>query len=262
MMSFPQGGDRPFFQKGKRPVEVIAHRGGGGEWPGETVYAFQQAITTGVDILEMDVHRTRDGALVLMHNETVDETTDGTGSIKDLDLSYIRTLDAANTWPSLKGGDIRVAELEDVFDRFPHVRMNIEIKQKEPSLVPDLCKLITRKGREDEVLIACGWKHVLAEFREACPQVATSASVTEIAEVELDALVGTHFRPDTDAVQWRSKEIIEFITTDFVKKARELNLKVHGWTVNEHEEMVRLIDLGVDGIITDYPTALLALLGS
>jgi glycerophosphoryl diester phosphodiesterase len=80
-MSYPQGGDRPFFKKSKRSVEVIAHRGGGGEWPGETVYAFEQALKAGVDILEMDVHRTRDGALVLMHNDTVDETTNGTGAI-------------------------------------------------------------------------------------------------------------------------------------------------------------------------------------
>jgi glycerophosphoryl diester phosphodiesterase len=259
-MHYPQGGDRPFFQQSKRPVEVIAHRGGGGEWPGETVYAFERALAAGVDILEMDVHRTRDGALVLMHNDTVDETTNGTGAIKDLDLNYIRTLDAADTWPLLKGGEIKVAELEDVLDRFPHVRMNIEIKQKEPSLVPDLCKLITRKGKEDEVLIACCWKHVLDEIREACPEVATSASVMEIAEVKFDSLLGTDLRPNTDAIQWISRAAIPLITADFVKKAHELNLKVHGWTVNEHEEMVRLIDLGVDGIITDYPTALLAVI--
>ena len=129
-MHYPQGGDRPFFQQSKRPVEVIAHRGGGGEWPGETVYAFERALAAGVDILEMDVHRTRDGALVLMHNDTVDETTDGTGAIKDLDLNYIRTLDAADTWPLLKGGEIKVAELEDVFDRFPHVRMKLKSSKK------------------------------------------------------------------------------------------------------------------------------------
>ena len=259
-MSFPQGRNRPFFQKSQRSLEVIAHRGGGGEWPGETVYAFEQALKAGVDIIEMDVHRTVDGVLVLMHNDTVDETTDGKGRIKDLDLEYIRTLDAAHTWPSLRGGGIKVAELNEVFDRFPHVRMNIEIKQREPSLVPDLCELIMSKGKEDEVLIASGWNHVLHEFRELCPQVATSASVLEIGELKFDTFFDTNFRPNTDAIQWRSREIIPLITEEFVRKAHDLNLKVHGWTVNEHEEMVRLIDLGVDGIITDYPTQLLALL--
>ena len=259
-MSYPQGAARPFFQNSKRPMEVIAHRGGGGEWPGETIYAFEHALEIGVDILEMDVHRTRDGALVLMHNATVDDTTNGTGAIKDLDLEYIRTLDAAYTWPALRGTGIGVPELAEVFDRFPHVRMNVEIKQREPSLVRDLCQLIKSKGKEDEVLIASFWDHALHEFRELCPEVATSASPLEIGEFELDNFIGTSFRPNTDAIQTRSKEIVSVITRNFVTKAHALNLKVHGWTVNEHEEMVRLIDLGVDGIITDYPTELLALL--
>ncbi len=259
-MKHPRGADRPFFKNCKRPVEVIAHRGGGGEWPGETVYAFKQALAAGVDVLEMDVHRTRDGALVLMHNKTVDRTTNGTGAIKDLDLEYIRTLDAADTWPLLRGQDIRVAELADVFERFPGVRMNIEIKQKSPSLVADLCKLIIDRNKQDEVLIACGWDHVLQEFREMCPQVATSASVLEIAEFEIGNGLSLELPTNADAIQWSSKAIIPLITADFVKHARNLNLKVHGWTVNEHEEMWRLIELGVDGIITDYPTSLLKLL--
>lgn len=93
----------------------------------------------------MDLHRTLDGELVLMHNATVDETTDGTSSIKDLTLAEIKALNAAAKWtPDEKFKDIKVPTLREVFEAFPDTRMNVEIKQKEPSLVYD--KHLSRDG--------------------------------------------------------------------------------------------------------------------
>jgi len=259
-MSTLVGASRPFFQAAKRSPEVIAHRGGGGEWPEETIYAFERALKTGVDVLEMDVHRTVDGELVLMHNPTVDETTDGSGEIKQLTLAEIKKLNAAAKWPHLNL-NLKVPTLEEVFEAFPRMRMNIEIKQKEPSLVTPLCHLIHKYKMADQVLIACGWNSVLREFRIECPDVATSASVLEIAEFEaLDEVFKFGYRPDTDAIQWHSKFVVPVITAGFVKKARDLNLKVHAWTVNDENEMERTIRIGVDGIITDYPSLLLSVL--
>jgi glycerophosphoryl diester phosphodiesterase len=103
---------------------------------------------------------------------------------------------------------------------------------------------------------------VLHEFRRQCPEVANSASVLEIEEFEaLDKVFNWGYRPDTDAIQWHSEFIVPIITQKFVDKAHGLNLLVHAWTVNTREEMQRMISLGVDGIITDYPTTLLQLLG-
>src|SRR5215813_789004 len=88
--------EKPFFAAApKGRPDVIAHRGGGGEWPGETLLAFDQAIKLGVDVLEMDVRRTRDDKIILMHNKKVDETTDGTGRVRELDMNYLRTRNAA-----------------------------------------------------------------------------------------------------------------------------------------------------------------------
>jgi glycerophosphoryl diester phosphodiesterase len=255
---------KPFFAKRKYPIEVIAHRGGGGEWPGETLYAFEQALKAGVDILEMDVHRTRDGVLVLMHDQTLDATTNGTGLIKEKDWDEIKDLDAAYTWPMHRGKGIKIPRLEEVFDAFPKVRMNIEVKQKSPSLVPDLCELIIEKGKKEEVLIASGWHRSVREVRSECRELklATSASVWEILNFQVfDNVLGVRTRPPTDAIQWHSKFAFHVITERFVAAARKVNLQVHAWTVNEHEEMNRMIALGVDGIITDYPTKLLSLLG-
>jgi glycerophosphoryl diester phosphodiesterase len=262
-MTIPTGADRPFFQKGVNFPEVIAHRGGGDEWPEETLYGFEQAVNLGVDVLEMDVHRTIDGALVLMHNETVDRTTDGTGRIKDLTLAEIKKLHAAARWPAEeKYRDIKVPTLEEVFDAFPNMRMNIEIKQRTPSLVKEFCNLLRERKMTDMVLVASGWNNVLHEFRRECPEVATSASVLEVEEFKaLNTIFHWDYRPDTDAIQWDSKLIVNLITQKFVDKAHSLNLKVHAWTVNDPDEMQRMISLGVDGIITDKPTDLLRILG-
>jgi glycerophosphoryl diester phosphodiesterase len=254
-MSTLVGASRPFFQRVKRVPEVIAHRGGGGEWPEETLYAFENAIKLGVDIIEMDLHRTIDGELVLMHNSTVDETTDGSGEIKQLTLKQIKELNAAAKWPGMK---LEVATLEEVFQTFPTMRMNIEIKQKEPSLVTQFCHLINKYKMTDKVLIASGWNSVLREFRIECPEVATSASILEIAEFEaLDKVFDFGYRPETDALQWHSEFVVPIITEKFVQKAHDLNLVVHAWTVNTEDEMQRMINIGVDGIITDYPSTLL-----
>ncbi len=255
---------KPFFANRKYPIEVIAHRGGGGEWPGETCYAFEQALKAGVDILEMDVHRTRDGVLVLMHDKTLDATTNGSGLIKEKDYAEIKDLDAAYTWPMHRGKGIKIPRLEEVFDRFPNVRMNIEIKQRSPSLVPALCELIKKKDKEKEVLIASAWHRTLREVRSDYRELklATSTSVWEILNFQVfEKVLGVRDRPPTDAIQWHSKFAFHVITERFVAAARKVDLKVHAWTVNEHEEMNRMISLGVDGIITDYPTKLLSLLG-
>jgi len=263
-MSKTTGGDRPFFKLSTNSPEVIAHRGGGGEWPGETIFAFEKALEFRVDILEMDVHRTADGVLVLMHNDTVDETTDGTGRIKDLTLAEIKQLNAGFHWPpEIRDLNIRVPTLEEVFERFPNQRMNIEIKQKEPSIVTHFGKLIQKHGMTDKVLVASFWDSALKEFRKEFPEIATSASTPEaIKFYALDDILFAHYRPETDAIQADSKaSFIHLITPHFAEKAHKLNLKVHAWTVNDVDEMRRMIKVGVDGIITDFPTRLLKVLG-
>src|SRR5262249_16688277 len=218
--------------------EVIAHRGGGGEWPEETIYACQKSLELGVDVLELDVHKTLDGELVVMHNPSVNETTDGSGEIEELTLSQIKQLNAAHLWKLEKQKNTEVPTLEEVFEAFPKQRMNIEIKPRDSSIIERLGYLIEKHKMQDKVLIASGWNSVLHDFRKECSEVATSASVLEIEEFEaLSTIFGFDYRPDTDALQWHSKLIVKIITKDFVDKAHELNLAVHAWTVNEPDEM-------------------------
>lgn len=268
-MADSQPAVRPFFLNARRRTEVIAHRGGGGEWPGETVFAFERAERAGADVLEMDAHSTADGELVLMHNPTVEKTTDGGGWIKDLTLAQIKQLDAGYTWTAdggatypFRGRGITVPTLREVFERFSHMRINLEIKQKSPSIARAVCRTIREFGMGERVLVASFWGEPLREFRAACPEVATSASALEILRFLAGYKVGSRYRPDADAIQVRAHlpvAPVKVITRGLVNHARSLRLPVHGWTVNDAAEMERLIEIGADGVITDFPSTMLAL---
>ncbi len=266
----PRGAAHPFFTGAKRRPEVIAHQGGKGQWPAETLHAFEQSAKLGVDVLELDIHSTRDGALVLMHDAEVDATTDGRGPIRRHSLAELKRLDAGYRWTAdggktfpFRGKGIKVATLDEVFEAFPRSRMNIEIKQSEPSLVDALCDMIGRHGMEEKVLVASFSHEVIERFRARCGRAATSASTRELLEFRAgsDAIVGRRLRPDALQVKDRVS-VVRVLTERVVKRAHSprVGLPVHARTVNDIDDMRRMINLGVDGIITDYPGPLLALL--
>jgi glycerophosphoryl diester phosphodiesterase len=258
------GADAP-----RRPL-VMVHQGGDGLWPGDTLYAFERAAELGVDVLEMDIHMTADGVIVTMHDSTVDRTTDGAGAISEMTYAEISMLDAGYDW-SPEGGEttpyrgqgISVPRLEDIFAAFPDYLMNIEIKQEEPSLAEPFCALIREYGMADRVLVASFHDAAIREFRAVCPEVATSAAMNEtIVYFALEtAFLGATYSPPAFAVQvpeYRSG--LHVLTPRFVNVAQRRGMQVHVWTVNEEADMRRMIALGVDGIITDYPDRLLAVL--
>jgi glycerophosphoryl diester phosphodiesterase len=264
-------GEHPFFAQFKHHPLLMAHRGGGGLWPENTMYAFERAEAMHVDVLEMDVHSTADGVLVVIHDSTVDRTTDGTGAVQDLTLAEIKALDAAYSWSSddgktypYRGQGIAVPALKEVFAAFPAQPMNVEIKQAEPSIAAPLCQMIRELGMAHRVLVASFHDQVMEEFRQECPEVATSASENEVVVlfVVSNTFLGAAYSPTAQSVQvpeYRSQ--LHVLTPSLVDTSHSRNLKIHAWTINEVEDMRRMLDLGVDGIITDYPDRLLQLLG-
>lgn len=262
-----RGIDHPFFAQAKNHPEVIAHRGGAGEWPGETVFAYQHAVDAGVDVLEMDVYLTKDDELVLMHNPTVNGTTNGTGLIAGKTVSELKDLDAGYKWSDdgnrtfrYRGQGITVPTLKEMFETFPHMRMNIEMKPATKSPVDRLSRLIAEHEMTDRVLVASFVQEYLRAFREASPRVATSESAAKLLKFFLvnNSFVNGSFTPDADAFQiWETIVPQQFARARrFVDRIHRLNVPVHAWTVNDPVEMRRLIELDVDGIITDYPTRL------
>ena len=261
-----KGSDHPFFSAGTNIPEVIAHRGGAGEWPGETIYAFEEATKIGVDVLEMDIRYTSDGEPVLMHNRNVLDTTGIDKNVEEFTSDEIQRVNAAFWWKKAgkvfpPDAELEVPKLEKVLKRFGGHRMNIEIKpfMLPTTLIQKFGRLLRDFGMTDKVLVASGCHMNLSRFRREFPEVATSASVREMFSFRVLKSVG--YKPNCAALQLSSKAgPLHFITRKYVDKAHSLDLKVHGWTVNKPEEMGRLIDAGVDGIITDYPTTLLSIL--
>jgi len=260
----------PFFDP-QEGVLVIAHRGGRRLWPENTLYAYQKAAALGVDVLEMDVHSTGDGVLVMMHADTVDRTTDGSGPIQDYSLAALQALDAGYHWTDdegvtypYRGQGIVVSTLDEVFTALPDIRMNIEIKQSEPSIVQPLCEMIRDHDMTERVLIASFDQDTVRAFRDACPEVATTAGEDEVYLLYGLSFVylGNLYSPSAEAVQVpEQRGSIYVLIPRFVKAEQGRNMDVHVWTVNELDDMQRMLDAGVDGIITDYPDRLLDLLG-
>ena len=263
--------EHKYFQQDAGRTLAIAHRGGAGLWPENTLYAFERASALGVDVIETDVRATADGELVVFHDEGLERTTDGAGRVGSLTLAELKRLDAGyrfspdggRSFP-LRGKGVTVPTLREVFASLPHIRFNIEPKQTLPSIAAPLCRLIREQGLAERVLIASFSGSTLAEFRRECPEVATSAATGEVASfLSLhNAGLSHSYSPAMQALQVPEYAAgLRVLSRGFVESARGRNLRVHAWTVNSEADMRRLVEMGVDGIMTDYPDRLLKVLG-
>jgi glycerophosphoryl diester phosphodiesterase len=249
---------------------VIAHRGGRSLGPEGTLYTFRKAVELGVDVLEMDVRSTADGHLIILHDDRVDRTTNATGLVENFTLAELKKLDAAYHWSPdngrtlpLRNKGIKIPTLSEVFDTFSQTKMILEIKDYRSSTAHSLCRLIRDHQMTEKVMVASFNADSLKEFRSLCPQVATSAGASEamlfygLQKVYLEAA----YSPEAQALQVpEAFRDLRIVTARFVEAAHTRNLRVHVWTVNEVKAMKRLLDLGVDGIMTDHPQRLLELL--
>ena len=168
--------DHPYFNPDK--FLVIAHRGGRSLGPECTLYTFQRARELGVDVIEIDVHSTKDGRLVIIHDRTVDRTTNGSGPVDSFTMKDLQALDAAYRWSPdrgrsypLRGKGLTVPALSEAFAALPAMRLNIEIKESGPEVITPLCDLIRDFKKTDRVMIASFDTSQLKRFRSQCPEV-------------------------------------------------------------------------------------------
>ena len=213
-----------------------------------------------------------------MHSSDISKLTEGSGQVSSLKFNDLENLNAAYRW-SPDGGRtfpfannesvIRVARLEDVLTEFKDQRMNIEIKQKRPSIVKPLLDLIEKYGVPAEsLLIASFHTAVLKEFRRQCAQrnlpIATSASTWEWVRFYFgNYLLHIPYQPPAEALQMAERlPVVRFwlLSRGFIRKAHNAGLKVHAWTIDDPIDMQRAIINGIDGIITDFPGPLRAIL--
>ncbi len=261
--------DHPYFNPGG--FRVIAHRGGRSLGPESTLYTLQRALDIGVDVLEVDIRSTNDGELVVLHDSSVDRTTNGTGPVTNFTLAKLKTLDAGYGWSPdhgrtfpMRGKGLTIPTLAEVFNAFPDAHINIEIKESRTAVITGLCKLIRDYQKTNRVMIAAFDVSQLKRFRRQCPEVATSAGAREA--FLFYGLQWTHlekiYTPPAQALQlpeyYGNRQVV---TPRFLEAAHARNMQVHVWTVNDTRSMQQLINMGVDGIMTDYPERLLDLLG-
>jgi glycerophosphoryl diester phosphodiesterase len=268
----PDAPSKPYYVNIPRPL-VIAHQGGDGVWPGDTMYAFERAVEIGADVLEMDAHITHDGHIVLMHDEEVDRTTNGVGLIEETTLAELKQLDAAYKWSNddgntfpYRGQGIQVPTLVELFQKFPQIRYVIEIKLTQNPIEQPLCDLIRKHGMQDKVMIASFHDEAMQNFRDTCPELATSASRTEVRNFVLlgKAFLSGFIAPEYQSIQppYDPKESmnIPIMTERFVQEAHAKNIRVEPWTVDDPKRMKQYIEWGVDGIITDRPDLMIQVL--
>ncbi|MFI9602223.1 glycerophosphodiester phosphodiesterase [Streptomyces sp. NPDC052043] len=223
----------------------FAHRGGAADGLENTVAQFRQAARLGYRYMETDVHATADGRLVAFHDATLDRVTDGAGRIADLPWDEVRQARVAGREP--------VPLFAELLETFPEVRWNVDVKA-EPALRP-LLDLIERTNAWDRVCVGSfSEARVVRALRLAGPRLATSYGTRGVLALRLRSW-GLPAVPRRSAVAAQvpvSQYGVPVVDRRFVRTAHARGLQVHVWTINEPALMHRLLDLGVDGIMTDH----------
>ncbi len=235
------------------PVPTIfAHRGVSAVAPENTLVAFQAALDQGVKAVEFDVQLSADQNVIVIHDDTVNRTTNGTGKVRELTLDQLKTLDAGSAFSADFAGE-RIPVVEEVFERFgSKLYLNIELKNYATPLdaLPEKVAGLVRRYRLEEWVMFSSFNPVaLNRTYRALPD-------TPIGLLTLKGASG--FLGRALFTRWLSPQAIhphkDDVSEGFMLDQRRAGRRVNVWTVNELEEMKHLVDLGVDGIITDYPS--------
>jgi len=260
----------PFFDRLK-PTLNIAHRGGALIAPENTLAAFQIAIADcAADMLELDVHQTRDGMLVVSHDPTVDRCTDGSGPIRELAFSEVARRDAGYRFsPDLgtsfpfRGQGVRIPSLEEVFRAFPRARYNIDVKADAPGVVENFAAVVKRENIIARVCCGSDSDELATRLVRALPDCCHF--YPKQALTELVWAIRSQQEPPVDD-RYHVLDIpleyqgIRLIDAHLLETAQQIGRWVNVWTVDAPPEMARLIDEGVGGIMTDRPDLLRQLL--
>jgi glycerophosphoryl diester phosphodiesterase len=258
--------------RGEWPIN-LAHRGASALAPENTIEAFRLAVEDGAGGLELDVHMTRDGHIVVIHDATVDRTTNGSGAVSEMTLDELRRLDAGHDFSPdggltrpYRGRGVRVPTLREILEEFPGVAVNIEIKSGTPGIEETVLGILRQANALGRVLVVSTPHAIVKRFRKVSGGlISTGASRREIgvfytlSRLRLERLV----RPAYDALQVPLLHRgISVVTPRFLRAAHARGVRVDAWTINQADEMRRLLHLGVDVIMTDRPGTLAEVLDS
>jgi len=236
-------------------TRIFAHRGYSRSYPENTMLAFGEALKTGCHGIELDVQLSKDGRLVVFHDETVDRTTNGTGKVRDLSLEELRRLDASAGFAGLYGVNA-IPTLEEYFDLVADSGMvtNIELKNgiyPYPGMEQGLMRLIVERKLSGRVILSSFNHQSLTACRRLCPGC-------ETAFIESSWLIGAGAYCAANGADYLNPRHV-FLTDDNFEELARHGVRAQAWTVDDEAEMRRLTALGVDSIITNDPATAMGL---
>lgn len=227
---------------------IYAHRGASGYAPENTLDAFALAIEQGADGVELDVRFTKDKQVVVIHDRTIDRTSNGQGAVADYTYEELLAFDFGCKFYGERRG-VKLPLLEDVFKLMAPAGMtvNVEIKDSDPAICAECHKLASKCGMTDKVIYSCFDHLQLSEMLKAAPDafVAPLYSKGMVKVWDYCKNMGASAsHPDKAQIR---------LDPDYVSECHRLGIRVHPWTVNKEEDMLFLINSGCDAIITNYP---------
>jgi glycerophosphoryl diester phosphodiesterase len=257
----------PFFAPG-RPL-AIGHRGCAGEVPENTIASFRRGLGDGAVVIETDVHLTRDGVPVLIHDDHVARVSERAGAVRDFDWPALRALDAGFRFTApdgstpYRGAGLRIPSLAEALDALPGARLNLELKEDLPGFCERVLAVVREAGRDETTLVTSGADALMQKLRAAVAQtrsrVALGASGVEVARFALAARNRQPPPPGPMALQIPTHFAGQpLVTPELIEAARAHGVHVHVWTINDPDEIDALLALGVDGIVSDYPARVVA----
>jgi glycerophosphoryl diester phosphodiesterase len=250
---------------------ILGHRGSAGTAPENTLLSFERCLTQGAHAIESDIQVTSDGVPVLLHDADVARVTDGSGPVEAMTLAQLQTLDAGHhftlddrgkTAPyddtAFRGQQHRVPSVEAAFAALPDARFNLEIKTAANDTVARVVELVAKYERADRTLLVAADETIMqalrATLRERSVETATSASIPEVAAVVNSAIAGAPPPAEVQALQIPTHFGDQpLVTRELIEHAHRYDIAIHVWTINEPDAMNELLDLGVDGLVTDFP---------
>ena len=248
---------------------MFAHRGGSALAPENTIAAFDQGLSLGADGLELDVHLSGDGRVVVHHDVTLDRTTDMTGRVADHTADELARADAGYSFRPgqghpFRGRGIGVPTLAEVLARYRDAPIIIELKMNVPELARATLDVVRSASALDRVCLGSSGRRVLREARRLEPAVATSAAREEVRWALYRSWCRWPIGPDArigyqgyQVPEWAGRTRV--VSRRFVDIAHRAGLGVQVWTVDEESDARRLLDWGVDGLITDRPDVIVPL---
>jgi glycerophosphoryl diester phosphodiesterase len=257
--------EHEYFNKA---LKVVAHRGDSAFFPENTIPAFKSASDLGVDCIETDVHLSSDGVCVIWHDDTLKRLTGTEEFISNIPYKKLMTLDPGRmfsmdqgkTYP-FRGGNIKIATLDEALKALPNMRFNVDLKDNNYKLVKEFAKIIRENNAQKRILGASFHDNMLKNIRTLIPEIPSSFSRKEMRRIVIfDKLrilkfMG-NFKADAAQIPEYDKKI-KVLTKSLINNFHNKGVHVHVWTVNKKDDMIRLIKMGVDTIMTDNPRLLI-----